>query len=97
MAWDNSFNERIPFIPLLRQDLTMAASANQTLIGSNINWKKFEIMGEAVVGVQRSLEQHYVFPPRTLRSEETVKLILESRILEESEVSSHNSERVCIY
>ncbi|ETN37064.1 uncharacterized protein HMPREF1541_08054 [Cyphellophora europaea CBS 101466] len=88
MAWDNSFNERIPFIPLLRQDLTMASSANQTFIGANVNWKKFEIMGEAIVGVQRSLEQHYTFPHRTIRSEETVKLILESRILEESEDSA---------
>lgn len=88
MAWENSFNERIPFIPLLRQDLTMAATANQTFIGSNVNWKKFEIMGEAIVGVQRSLEQHYTFPQRTMRSEETVRLILDSRILEESEVSS---------
>lgn len=87
MAWENSFNERIPFLPLLRQDLTMAATANQTFIGANINWKKFAIMGEAIVGVQRSLEQHYTFPPRTMRSEETTKLILEARILEESEVS----------
>jgi hypothetical protein len=87
MAWENSFSERIPYVPLLRQDLTMAASANQTLIGSNINWKKFEIMGEAIVGVQRSLEHPYVFPARTIRSEEIVKLILESRIVEESEVS----------
>ena len=91
MAWDNSFNERIPFIPLLRQDLTMASSANQTFIGANVNWKKFEIMGEAIVGVQRSLEQHYTFPHRTIRSEETVKLILESRILEESEVRPERS------
>jgi hypothetical protein len=94
MAWENSFNERIPFIPLLRQDLTMAATANQTLIGPNVNWKKFEIMGDAIVGVQRSMEQHYTFPPRSMRTEETVKLILESRILEESEVSCPMS--VCL-
>lgn len=92
MAWENSFNERIPFLPLLRQDLTMAATANQTHTGANINWKKFEIMGEAIVGVQRSLEQHYTFPHRTNRSQETVRLILESRILEEAEVSSFLSK-----
>lgn len=86
MAWDNSFSERIPFIPLLRQDLTMAASANPTFIGNNINWKKFEIMGEAVVGVQRSFETPYSFPIRTSTSDETVRLILESKILEEPEV-----------
>lgn len=86
MAWENSFAERIPFIPLLRQDLTMAATANKTFIGSNVNWKKFEIMGEAVVGVQRSFETPYALPLRTSTSDETVRLILESKILEEAEV-----------
>ena len=65
MAWENSFAERIPFLPLLRQDLTMAASANPTFIGSNINWKKFQIMGEAIVGVQGSLEHPYQLTTRT--------------------------------
>jgi hypothetical protein len=86
MAWENSFNERIPYIPLLQKDLTMAATANQTFIGDKINWKKYEVMGEAIVGVQRSLEQPYTFPRRTIRTEETVKLILETKILDESEV-----------
>ncbi|RVX69240.1 hypothetical protein B0A52_07216 [Exophiala mesophila] len=88
MAWANSFTERIPFIPLVRQDLTMAASANQTFIGTNINWKKFEIMGDVIVGVQRSLETPYSFPQRTYASEEIIKLILETKIVEESEDSA---------
>jgi len=96
MAWENSFTERIPFLPLLRQDLTMAATANQTFIGENVNWKKFEIMGEVMVGVQKSLEQPYGFGPRSLRSDEIVKLILETKVLEESEVRllilSHESQ-----
>lgn len=87
MAWDNSFQERIPFLPLVRQDLTMAASANPTFIGSNINWKKFEIMGEVIVGIQKSLENPYVFPSRSHRTEEITRLLLETKILEESEVS----------
>ena len=86
MAWENSFAERIPFLPLLRQDLTMAASANQTFIGTNVNWKKFDIMGEAIVGVQKSLEQPYSFPARNTMTDHTVKLILETRILEDLEV-----------
>lgn len=86
MAWENSFAERIPFLPLVRQDLTMAASANPTFIGDNVNWKKFEIMGEVIVGIQKSLENPYSFPPKTLRTEETVKLLLETKIVEESEV-----------
>lgn len=87
MAWENSFSERIPFLPLVRQDLTMAASANQTFIGNNINWKKFEIMGDVIVGIQRSLENPYNMPQRSHRTEEITKLILETRILEESEVT----------
>lgn len=86
MAWENSFAERLPFVPLVRQDLTMAASANQTFIGTNINWKKFEIMGDVIVGVQRSLETPYSFPQRTYSSEEIIKLLLETKIVEESEV-----------
>ncbi|KAL2416442.1 hypothetical protein ABEF95_016241 [Exophiala dermatitidis] len=88
MAWENSAHERIPFLPLVRQDLTMAASANPTFIGSNINWKKFEIMGEVIVGLQRCLEEPYTFPPRTSRTEETIKMILETKIVEESEDSA---------
>ena len=88
MAWDNSPGERIPFLPLVRQDLTMAASANQTFIGSNINWKKFEIMGDVIVGIQRSLENPYHFPQRSGRTDEVTKLILETKILEESEDSA---------
>ena len=88
MAWDNSPGERIPFLPLVRQDLTMAASANQTFLGTNINWKKFEIMGDVIVGIQRSLENPYNFPARSIRTDEITKLILETKILEESEDSA---------
>ncbi|RMD39657.1 hypothetical protein DV735_g5471, partial [Chaetothyriales sp. CBS 134920] len=88
MAWENSSAERIPFLPLLRQDLTMASTANPTFMGSNINWKKFEIMGEAVVSVQRSLEQPYSFPRRSTASDLTIKLILETQILDEPEDSA---------
>jgi hypothetical protein len=86
MAWDNSFSERIPFLPLVRQDLTMASSANPTFIGTNVNWRKFEIMGDVIVGVQRSLENPYSFPTRSNRTEEITRLVLETKIVEESEV-----------
>ena len=95
MAWDNSFAERIPFLPLLRQDLTMAASANPTFLGTNINWKKFDIMGEAIVSVQRSLEQPYSFPARGASSDQTIRLILETRILDEPEVSQTRCSTIC--
>ena len=89
MAWENSFSDRIPYIPLLRQDLTMAATANPTFVGPNINWKKFEIMGEAMVGVQGSLEHPYQFSTRTSTSDHVISLILQTKILEESEVGPH--------
>jgi len=88
MAWDNSFQERIPFLPLVRQDLTMAASANPTIISNNVNWKKFEIMGEVIVGLQKSLETPYTFPQRSNRTEEITRMLLETKILEESEDSA---------
>ncbi|EXJ88538.1 hypothetical protein A1O1_05468 [Capronia coronata CBS 617.96] len=88
MAWENSAHERIPFLPLVRQDLTMAASANPTFIGTNVNWRKFEIMGEVIVGLQKTLEEPYVFPQRTSRTEETIKLVLETKIVEEREDSA---------
>ncbi|RMZ90774.1 hypothetical protein DV736_g1981, partial [Chaetothyriales sp. CBS 134916] len=90
MAWENSSAERIPFLPLLRQDLTMASTANPTFIGTNINWKKFDIMGEAVVSVQRSLEQPYSFPRRSASSDLTIKLILETQIIDELETLEEN-------
>ncbi|KAJ6144297.1 hypothetical protein N7470_008192 [Penicillium chermesinum] len=64
LAWENSFSERIPFLPLHRRDLVSAEEGNKTFIGENksrINWKKFEVMGEVVLGIQRSQKTP---PPR---------------------------------
>ena len=96
LAWENSFNERIPFIPLLRQDLTLASNGMNTWVGGGekekeavglgerkINWRKFEVMGEVIVMIQNSQMSGYKFSPR---DEEVVKLILETRVLEGSEV-----------
>lgn len=96
MAWENSFSERIPFIPLVRQDLTMASSANQTFIGTNINWKKFEIMGDVIIGIQRSHEQPYAFPEKTQKSQEIIRLILETKIIDEPEVSRPQTRSVAV-
>lgn len=89
MAWDNSSAERIPYLPRIQEDLTKAAQGNPTYIGDskNINWKKFEIMGDTVVSIQRSQEQPYSFPDRTVRGHDIDRLILETKMLE-GEVSS---------
>ena len=87
LAWENSFGERIPFIPLHRRDLVAAEDGNRTNVGAKgdrINWKKFEIMGEVIIGIQRSQEKSYTFGPR---NQEVSWLVLETKLLAGDEVS----------
>lgn len=88
MAWENSFSGRIPLLPRIQEDLTKAANANTTMIGDNVNWAKFEVLGETVVSIQQSQEQPYQFPERTARSREITKMLLETKVLQGTEVSS---------
>jgi hypothetical protein len=87
LAWENSPSERIPYLALLRRDLIAAEDGNMTFIGpegSLINWKKFEIMGQTIIGIQKSQERPFYFPHR---NEEVMKLVLETKILEGDMVS----------
>ncbi|RDW70607.1 putative Ras guanyl-nucleotide exchange factor RasGEF [Aspergillus mulundensis] len=80
LAWDNSFSERIPFLPLHRRDLVSAEEGNRTFIGDNrtrINWRKFEVMGEVVIGLQRSQKTPY---PHLHRYDEVARLILDTKV-----------------
>ncbi|OJI87098.1 hypothetical protein ASPTUDRAFT_116096 [Aspergillus tubingensis CBS 134.48] len=80
LAWDNSFAERIPFLPLHRRDLVSAEEGNKTFVGDNknrINWRKFEVMGEVVLGIQRSQKTPY---PHMSKYEEVERLILEIKL-----------------
>lgn len=80
LAWDNSFSERIPFLPLHRRDLVSAEEGNKTFIGDNrnrINWRKFEVMGEVVLGIQRSQKTPY---PHLHRYDEVARLILDTKL-----------------
>lgn len=86
MAWDNSFSERIPFMPVYRKDLVAAETGNRTFIGpqgDRINWKKFEIMGEVIISMQRSQDKPY----KIRRNEEVLRLVLETQISQGDEVS----------
>ncbi|KAK2756203.1 hypothetical protein FQN54_005611 [Arachnomyces sp. PD_36] len=79
LAWDNSFSERIPFLPLHRRDLVSAEEGNKTFVGDNpdrINWKKFEVMGDIVLGIQQSQKTPYPYIPR---NEEVLRLILDTK------------------
>ncbi|EMC95338.1 hypothetical protein BAUCODRAFT_578020 [Baudoinia panamericana UAMH 10762] len=63
LAWENSNSERIPYIPLHLRDLASAEQGNSNFIGDDqngkINWKKFEIMGDVVVSMQRAQGMPY--------------------------------------
>ena len=82
LAWENSFAERIPYLPLVRRDLAAAENGNRTFLGpegDKINWKKFEIMGETIISIQKSQERPYNF----VRNEELTKLVLENKVCNE--------------
>ncbi|GMG25673.1 unnamed protein product [Aspergillus oryzae var. brunneus] len=87
LAWDNTFSERIPFLPLHRRDLVSAEEGNKTFVGdtkSRINWRKFEVMGEVVLGIQRSQKTPY---PHLHRYEEAARLVLDIKLSGDDEVS----------
>ncbi|PYH44321.1 putative Ras guanyl-nucleotide exchange factor RasGEF [Aspergillus saccharolyticus JOP 1030-1] len=80
LAWDNSFAERIPFLPLHRRDLVSAEEGNRTFVGdtkTRINWRKFEVMGEVVLGIQRSQKTPY---PHLAKFDEVTRLILDIKL-----------------
>lgn len=89
LAWSNTSTPRIPFLPLHRRDLVFAEEGNRTFITygekDRINWKKFEIMGEVIIGVQKSQEIAY---PTIKRNEEIQRLILEGKFTRDDDVST---------
>ena len=88
LAWTNTPTQRIPFLPLHLRDLVLAEQGNRTYVagaeGERINWKKFEIMGEVIIGVRRSQEVPY---PTMNKNEEVQRLILDGRFCEDEDVS----------
>ncbi|KAL8762322.1 MAG: hypothetical protein Q9184_001659 [Pyrenodesmia sp. 2 TL-2023] len=62
LAWSNTTSERIPFLPLHCRDLASAGEGNLTYLGeerNRVNWKKFEVLGEIIVSIQRSQSGPY--------------------------------------
>ena len=87
LAWENTTTERIPFLPLHRRDLVSAEEGNRTFIGENldrINWKKFEIMGEVIVGIQRSQGTSY---PYIKPNVDVQRMVLEGKFSKDDDVS----------
>ncbi|KAL8797232.1 MAG: hypothetical protein Q9195_000699 [Heterodermia aff. obscurata] len=86
LGWANTSSERIPFLPLHRRDLVLAEDGNRTYLDSEntrINWKKFEIMGEVVISIQKSQRTPY---PTIPRNEELQRLVLEGRFAKDDDV-----------
>ena len=85
LAWENSFAERIPFMTLVLKDLNIAEDCNRTFVkpSGHINWKKFEIMGEVILSIQKSQEKPYGHLPK---NHEVKNLLLETKVLEHEEV-----------
>ncbi|KAH0347006.1 ras GEF, partial [Aureobasidium melanogenum] len=89
LAWDNSSGERIPFLPLPIRDLVAAAEGNKTYIGDEangrINWRKFEVMGETIVGIQRAQGLPYRNSMLGPRNHDLLALILNSNMIRDDE------------
>ena len=88
LAWTNTPTQRIPFLPLHLRDLVLAEQGNRTYVAGTecerINWKKFEIMGEVIIGIQKSQEIPY---PTIKKNEEVQRLVLDGRFCEDEDVS----------
>ncbi|KAI9802491.1 MAG: hypothetical protein M1825_002876 [Sarcosagium campestre] len=85
LAWENTTTGRIPFIPLHRRDLVSAEEGNKTFLDERqrrINWKKFEVMGDVIVGIQRSQNTPY---PDLERNMEVQRLVLEMAFQKDDE------------
>ena len=91
LAWDNSSSERIPYIPLSLRDLTTAEQGNPTFIGDEqtgrINWKKFEVMGEVIVGLQKAQGLPYRGLGNGRMGEQARELVMDVKLVKDEEVS----------
>ncbi|KAL8710337.1 MAG: hypothetical protein Q9220_005107 [cf. Caloplaca sp. 1 TL-2023] len=88
LAWSNTSTECIPFLPLHSRDLAVAEEVNPTFFGehqSRINWKKFEVIGEVILGIQRNQALPYT---SIAAHEEAQRLILETRFEQDEDVAT---------
>lgn len=87
LAWENTTSERIPFLPLHRRDIVSAEEGNKTFTGARedrINWKKFEIMGDVIVGIQRC--QGTPYPDLASRNKDVERLLLDTKFSKDDDV-----------
>lgn len=87
LAWSNTTTERIPFLPLHCRDLASAEEGNPTYIGEKrdrINWKKFEVLGDVTVSIQRSQAMPYTC---IVRNEHVQRLLQDVSFTKDEDVS----------
>lgn len=91
LAWENSSSERIPYLPLHRRDLVSAEQGNKTFAGDEkegrVNWKKFEIMGEVIVSLQRAQGMPYRGLGGGKGEKDIKELVLDVKLEKDAEVS----------
>ncbi len=91
LAWENSSTERIPYIPLHMRDLVSAEQGNKTFLGDEatgrINWKKFEIIGEVIVSMQKAQGMPYRGLVSSKGGEQVKELVLDVRLAKDEDVS----------
>ncbi|KAI9690987.1 MAG: hypothetical protein M1822_008607 [Bathelium mastoideum] len=95
LAWENSPDEKIPFLPLVRRDMVGAEAGSRTFLDGSakgeafgpgkagrVNWRKFEILGDLVVGLQKAQSVPF---PRLPKNDEVRSLILDTKICQDDE------------
>lgn len=98
LAWENSSGERIPYLPLHRRDLVSAEEGNKTFVGDEkegrINWKKFEVMGEVIVSLQKAQgTQNKTYGSGT-GNLPIKELVLDGKLIKDEDVSLTDYERL---
>jgi hypothetical protein len=100
LAWDNSSSERIPYIPVHLRDLTTAEQGNSTFIGDEqtgrINWKKFEVMGEVIVSLQKAQGLPYRGLGSGRVGEQARELVMDVRLIKDEDVSYFSFDAVLL-
>ncbi|TKX20476.1 RasGEF domain-containing protein 2 [Elsinoe australis] len=98
LAWENSNGERIPYLPLPIRDLVGAETGNKTFIGNDsygrINWRKFEVMGDVLVSVQRAQGLPYRSALLGPKNEEVQKMVLQTKIVRDDDALYDRSVQV---
>ncbi|CAK1356284.1 unnamed protein product [Cercospora beticola] len=96
LAWENSSGERIPYLPLHRRDLATAEEGNKTFLGDDgrINWKKFEIMGDVIVSLQRAQGMPYKNLGGLQGNQQIKELVLDVKLLKDEDELYERSTQV---